>query len=157
MGATVGRAESTGGIMSEPGLVDVTGHRRSPEATPGQWAGCAPPNKGVCYPADPPTVEEIILVMREAGPRPHTDRAGKGWKRRMVEMDDWGWEHADRWTQHRVQLLIGPLFSWHPDVWTTHVGAVDAGGRQSHRAGFRKRGEESAPMLRSCVSALGLA
>jgi hypothetical protein len=76
MGATVGRAESIGGIMSEPGPVDVTGHGRSPAATPGQWAGCAPPNKGVRYPADPPTVEEIILMMRRAGPRPYTDRTG---------------------------------------------------------------------------------
>ena len=32
--------------MSEPGLVDVTGRLRSPAATPGHWAGCAPPNKG---------------------------------------------------------------------------------------------------------------
>jgi hypothetical protein len=32
-----------------------------------RWTGCTPPNKGLRYPADPPTVEEIILVMREAG------------------------------------------------------------------------------------------
>jgi hypothetical protein len=47
-------------------MADVTGRLRSPAATPGHWAGCAPPNKGLRYPADPPTVEEIILVMREA-------------------------------------------------------------------------------------------
>jgi integrase len=45
-----------------------------PPATPGHWAGCAPPNKGQRYPADPPTVEEIILVMRQAGPGPYADR-----------------------------------------------------------------------------------
>jgi hypothetical protein len=28
----------------------------------------------------------------------------------MVGMDDWGWEHVARWTEHRVQLPIGPLF-----------------------------------------------
>ena len=60
--------------MSEPRLVDVTGRRRSPPATPGHWAGCAPPNKGQRYPADPPTVEEIILVMRQAGSGPYADR-----------------------------------------------------------------------------------
>ena len=60
--------------MSEPGLVDITGRLRSPAATPGHWAGSAPPNKGQRYPADPPTVEEIILVMREAGPGPYADR-----------------------------------------------------------------------------------
>jgi integrase len=27
-------------------------------------------------------------------------RAGKGGKRRMVGMDDWGWEHVARWTEH---------------------------------------------------------
>ena len=53
--------------MSEPPLVDVTGRLRSPAATPGHWAGCAPPNKGQRYAADPPTVDEIIVVMRHAG------------------------------------------------------------------------------------------
>jgi hypothetical protein len=37
-------------------------------------------------------------------------RAGKGGKRRMVGMDEWGWEHVARWTEHRVRLPIGPLF-----------------------------------------------
>ena len=60
--------------MSEPRLADVTGRLRSPAATPGHWAGCAPPNKGQRYPADPPTVEEIILVMRQAGPGRYADR-----------------------------------------------------------------------------------
>ena len=60
--------------MSEPGLLDITGRVRSPAATPGHRAGCAPPNKGQRYPADPPTVEEIILVMREAGPGRYADR-----------------------------------------------------------------------------------
>jgi len=60
--------------MSEPRLVDVTGRLRSPAATPGHWAGCAPPNKGQRYAADPPTIEEIILVMRQAGAGPYADR-----------------------------------------------------------------------------------
>ena len=105
-----------------------------------------PSNKGLRYPADPPPVEEIILVVREAGPGPYADRtrgliailwraglrisealaltesdldattgsvlvrAGKGGKRRMVGMDEWGWEHVARRTEHRVELPIGPLF-----------------------------------------------
>ena len=60
--------------MSEPGLVDITGRLRSPAASPGHWAGYAPPNKGLRYPADPPTVEELILVMREAGNGAYADR-----------------------------------------------------------------------------------
>lgn len=74
VGAAVGRADRLEDIMSEPRLVDVTGRMRSPAAIPGHWAGCTPPNKGRRYPADPPTVEEIILVMRQAGPGPYTDR-----------------------------------------------------------------------------------
>jgi integrase len=132
--------------MSEPSLVDITGRVRSPAATPGHWAGCAPPNKGQRYRADPPTVEEIILVMRQAGPGRYADRTraliailwraglrisealaltesdldpktgsvlvrvGKGGKRRPVGMDDWAWDHVARWTEHRIQLPIGPLF-----------------------------------------------
>ena len=61
-------------IISEPGLVDITGRLRSPAARPGHWAGCAPANKGLRYPGDPPSVEEIILVMRAAGPGPYADR-----------------------------------------------------------------------------------
>ncbi len=38
---------------------------------PGHRQGQAPRNKGMRYPADPPTVEEIVLVMRHAGDRPH--------------------------------------------------------------------------------------
>jgi len=30
-----------------------------------------PGNKGRCYPADPPRVEEIVAVMRQAGGKPH--------------------------------------------------------------------------------------
>jgi hypothetical protein len=39
--------------------------RQSP--CPGFHKGRTPRNKGCRYPADPPTVEEIIAVMREAG------------------------------------------------------------------------------------------
>jgi len=45
-------------------LLDATGRRRSPAAMPGRNAGRPPRNKGVRYPADPPTVEEIVAVMR---------------------------------------------------------------------------------------------
>jgi integrase len=41
---------------------------------PGHYAGHAPPNKGRRYPADPPTVEEIVRVMRAAGPGVIGDR-----------------------------------------------------------------------------------
>jgi integrase len=45
----------------------VIADRRSPVTMPGFHDGRAPRNKGRRYPADPPTVEEIIAVMRTAG------------------------------------------------------------------------------------------
>ena len=57
--------------MSDLPLLDVTGRRRSPAATPGFLCGRVPPNKGLRYPPDPPGAEEIILVMRQAGQTGH--------------------------------------------------------------------------------------
>jgi integrase len=48
---------------------DAADHLRSPVTMPGFHEGRAPRNKGRRYPADPPTVEEIIAVMRAAGTR----------------------------------------------------------------------------------------
>jgi len=48
-------------------LLDAAGHRRSPATMPGYHHGRAPRNKGLRYPADPPTIEEIVAVMRAAG------------------------------------------------------------------------------------------
>jgi hypothetical protein len=45
--------------MTVPTALDAAGRRRSPATVPGYHAG-RPPNKGQLYPADPPTVEEII-------------------------------------------------------------------------------------------------
>ena len=45
-------------------LLDAAGHRRSPATMPGYHRGRPPRNKGEQYPADPPTVEEIVAVMR---------------------------------------------------------------------------------------------
>jgi site-specific recombinase XerD len=37
-------------------------------------------------------------------------RQGKGGHRREVGMDDWGWEHLNRWIDRRLELPVGPLF-----------------------------------------------
>ena len=50
-------------------LLDVAGHRRSPATMPGYHRGRPPRNKGERYPADPPTVEEIVAVMSAVGDR----------------------------------------------------------------------------------------
>jgi integrase len=48
-------------------LHDAAGHRRSPATMPGFHRGRPPRNKGLRYPADPPTIEEIVSVMRVSG------------------------------------------------------------------------------------------
>ena len=59
--------------MSEP-LFDAAGRRRSPATLPDFHAGRPPRNKGIRYPADPPTIEEIVTVMRHAGDGIHGRR-----------------------------------------------------------------------------------
>src|SRR6202790_3052142 len=50
-------------------LLEVAGHRRSPVTMPGYHRGRPPRNKGEHYPADPPTIQEIVAVMRAVGDR----------------------------------------------------------------------------------------
>ena len=61
-------------MSSSQSLLDAAGRRRSPATTPGARAGIAPRNKDQRYPADPPTVDEIVAVMRQAGPNRHGHR-----------------------------------------------------------------------------------
>ena len=60
--------------MTVSAVLDTAGRRRSPATMPGYHAGRAPRNKGQLYPADPPTVEEIIAVMRRTGDDRHGAR-----------------------------------------------------------------------------------
>ena len=60
--------------MTVSAALDAAGRRRSPATLPGYHAGRPPRNKGQRYPADPPTVEEIIAVMREASDDRHGAR-----------------------------------------------------------------------------------
>ena len=53
--------------MSTLQLLDAAGRRRSPATLPGFHAGRPPRNKCFSYPPDPPRVEEIVAVMRQAG------------------------------------------------------------------------------------------
>jgi site-specific recombinase XerD len=55
-------------------LLDAAGRRRSPATLPEFHAGRPPRNKGIRYPADPPTVEEIVAVMRAVGDAVHGHR-----------------------------------------------------------------------------------
>jgi integrase len=121
-------------------LLDAAGRRRSPATMPGFHAGRPPRNKGQRYPADPPTVEEIVAVMRAAADGRHGCRL-RGlivvlWRaglridealalnesdldhsrgallvrRGKGGRDEWAWEHLQRWIDVRLELPVGPLF-----------------------------------------------
>ena len=60
--------------MTVSPVLDAAGRRRPPATLPGYHAGRPPRNKEVRCPANPPTVEEIIAVMRQTG----GDRHGLG-------------------------------------------------------------------------------
>ncbi len=60
--------------MPVSAVLDSAGRRRSPATLPGYHAGRPPRNKGLRYPADPPTVEEIVAVMRQVGSGRHGAR-----------------------------------------------------------------------------------
>ena len=57
--------------MSVSVVLDSAGRPPSPATLPGYHAGRPPRNKGMLYPADPPTVEEIVCVMRHASENLH--------------------------------------------------------------------------------------
>lgn len=77
--------------MATATTLDGAGRPRSPATLAGYHTGRPPWNKGRRYPADPPRVEEIVAVMRQAG-------------------DEWGWQQLRPWLECRVELPVGPLF-----------------------------------------------
>ena len=50
--------------MTVSAVLDAAGRRRSPATFPEFHAGRPPRNKGQTYPADPPSVEEIVAILR---------------------------------------------------------------------------------------------
>ncbi len=64
--------------MTVLSVLDAAGRRRSPATLPGYHAGRPPRAKGMRYPADPPTVEEIVAVMRQTADDRH------GWRVRAM-------------------------------------------------------------------------
>jgi hypothetical protein len=61
-------------MSSSQPLLDAAGRRRSPAAAPGCRAGIPPHNKRQRYPTHPPTVDELVAVMRQAGHTRHGHR-----------------------------------------------------------------------------------
>jgi site-specific recombinase XerD len=69
--------------MTASAVLDAAGRRRSPATMPGYHAGRPPRNKGIRYPADPPTIDEIVAVMRHTGEDRH------GWRLRAMVVVLW--------------------------------------------------------------------
>jgi hypothetical protein len=69
--------------MTVSAVLDSAGRRRSPATLPGYHASRPPRNKGMLYPADPPSVEEIVSVMCHASEDPH------GWRLRAMIVMLW--------------------------------------------------------------------
>jgi integrase len=61
-------------VMESVPLLDCSGRRRSPATLSSFHQDRSPRNKGLRYPPDPPTVEEIIAVLRAAGDGPESVR-----------------------------------------------------------------------------------
>jgi integrase len=57
-------------MASDPVLRDARGYRRSPATLPGYHRGRVPRNRGRRYPADPPTVEELVAILRQCPDTP---------------------------------------------------------------------------------------
>ena len=60
--------------MIVPAVLDAAGRRRSPATIPVTTRDVRHATRGSSYPADPPTIEQIVAVMREA----NDDRHGWG-------------------------------------------------------------------------------
>ena len=70
--------------MTVPVVLDSAGRRRSPATMPGYHTGATRHlTRALRYPADPPTVEEIVAVMRLAGEDRH------GWRLRATIVVLW--------------------------------------------------------------------
>lgn len=103
--------------------LDAAGRRRSPATLPGYHAGCAPLNKGRSYPADPPRVEEIVAVMRQAGVRP------AGLRFRGLAVVLWRAAHAVEMAREGVPLNVIQRQLGHADLGITSVylQGIDSG------------------------------
>ena len=114
----------------------LPGHRRSPATIPGYHQGRAPRNKGLRYPADPPTIEEIVAVMRAA--RDGLDGA----RRRALIVMLWraGSGTARHWISPKPTLTARAVPCWSDEAsagnaarsgWTAGPGITCSHGSRS--------------------------
>jgi integrase len=118
--------------MSARPLLNAAGRRRSLVTLPGYFAGRPPRNKGLRYPPDPPTVEEIVAVIRQAGDGVH------GARMRALVVLLWRAglriNEALALTEHDIEPGTGSVLVRH-----------GKGGRRREVAWIRGAGSTSAP------------
>jgi integrase len=119
--------------MSAPPLLDAAGRRRSPVTLPGYLAGRPPRNKGLRYPPDPPTVEEIVAVMRPAGDDIH------GARRRALIVQLWRAglriNEALTLTEHDLDARLGAILVRHGKGGRRREVCMDSWGWEYLRPG----------------------
>jgi site-specific recombinase XerD len=120
-------------------LLDAAGRRRSPAILPGYHAGRAPRNKGLRYPADPPTIDEIVAVMR------HTADDRHGWRVRAMIVVLWRAglrvQEALALAEHDLDPRRGSILVRHGKGGRPWSGAAVRGEfrRLAAEAGVRRR------------------
>jgi integrase len=112
-------------------LFETAGRRRSPATLQGYYARRPPRNKGMRYPADPPTVEEIVAVMRNAPADRHGQRlramivvlwrAGRAGVRRRFAPHQLRHAHAIELAREGVALNIIQRQLGHANLGTTSI------------------------------------
>jgi site-specific recombinase XerD len=123
-------------IMS---VLDAAGRRRSPATLPGYHAGPPPRNKGIRYPADPPTVDEIVAVMR------HTAENRHGWRLRATIVVLWRAglriQEALALAEHDLDLRRGSLLVRHGKGGRRREVGMDEWGFEHLRPWLTARAE----------------
>ena len=129
--------------MTVSAAFDAAGRRRSPATMPGYHAGRALRNEGQHYPADPPTVEEIIAVMRQTADDRHGARLraliAVLWRGGLRIQEGLALGERDL-DPRRGSLLVRPRQGW-PSARDRHkrlgLGAAGALARRTRRAAGR--------------------
>ena len=129
-------------MSSAQPLFDAAGRRRSPATMPRFRTGIAPRNKGQRYPADPPTVDEIVAVMRQAG----QDRHGHRLTALIVVL----WRAGLR-IHEALSLTETDLDHRRGSILVRH-GKNDAGARSAWTPGDGQRSRHGWPTAMSCPS-----
>jgi site-specific recombinase XerD len=127
------------GDRCPPGTYDAAGRRRSPATLPGYHAGRSPANKGRKYPADPPTAEEIVAVMRQAG------ESGYGMRMRALIAILWRaglrCQEALSLTEADIDQKRGAILVRHGKFGKRRLTGIDDWGLQILQPWLQKRTE----------------